>query len=254
MNKGIMMKKSILAALIASTVLMSSGAAMAQVEVGTTAKLAPSSPQVQDVDPSSVTERPTATSNLSKEQMAMVNDFIDKNKEIVDLSHREKVLSLEAKLAKLELEKAKSAMEKEKIANDAISESAMKSKAEAEAKEVKPSKAELESDGALNHVYLTKIYGLDSQLKATVYYKGSIVSLQPGDELPDGIRLVRIVKGGAIFSKGKEVRRVSMTTGYNAYANSFVEKNDEEDDEGSTGNQSMGVPQGYPVMASPITQ
>ncbi len=254
MNKGIIMKKSILAALIASTVLMSSGAAMAQVEAGTTAKLAPSAPQVQEVDPSAVIERPTATSNLSKEQMAMVNDFIDKNKEIVDLSHREKVLGLEAKLAKLELEKAKSAMEKEKIANDAISEITMKSKAEAEAKEVKPSKAELERDGALNHVYLTKIYGLDDQLKATVYYKGSIVSLQPGDELPDGIRLVRIVKGGAIFSKGKEVRRVSMTTGYNAYANSFVNKNDEEDDEGSTGNQSMGVTQGYPVMASPITQ
>jgi type IV pilus biogenesis protein PilP len=253
MNKGIIMKKNILAALVASIVLMGSGAVMAQVESSSAAKVVQALPKPAEVDPSAVTERPTATSNLSKEQRAMVNDFIGKNKEIVELAHREKVLALEARLSKLELEKTKAEMEKEKLTTDAISERAKESKAQADASEVKTSKAGIELDGALNHVYVTKIYGLDSQLKATVYYKGSIVSLQPGDQLPDGIRLVRIVKGGAIFSKGKEVRRVSMTTGYNAYANSFTEKNDEDKDE-SKGNQGMAMPPGFPAMASPMIQ
>jgi type IV pilus biogenesis protein PilP len=253
MNKGLIMKKNILAALVASTVLLGSGVVMAQVDSSAPINVAPASAQAEEVDPSAITERPTATSNLSKEQIEMVKDFIGKNKEIVDLSHREKVLSLEARLSKLELDKTKADMEKEKLTTDAISERAKESKAESEAAEVKPSKADLELDDVLNHVYVTKIYGLDSQLKATVYYKGSIVSLQPGDELPDGIRLVRIVKGGAIFSKGKEVRRVSMTTGYNAYSNSFPD-NQGEDKEDAQESTSMASPPGFPMMASPIGQ
>ena len=95
----------------------------------------------------------------------------------------------------------------------------------------------------LDHIFITKVYGLDNNLRVTVYYKGTILQLRAGDEVADGIRMVRVFDNAAIFAKGKETRRVSMTTGKNAISKAFEEERDDEDMEMQI--PSMATPMGF---------
>lgn len=208
MNKGSMMKKTILAMLVGASVSLALPV-MAETEA-----------------------RPTATSNLTADQQKMVNGFITRNNEINELSHQEKILELEAKLEKLKLEKAKAEKERDEIINgpkqseiDQVSQKSLESD------------RDVKSTSPLDSIYITKIYGLDSDLKATVYYKGMITQVEAGDQIDDGIHLIKFVKGGAVFAHKKETKRVSLTTGFNAYAKTFEPEDDEDDEDDAAMNQ-----------------
>lgn len=188
--------------------------------------------------------KPTVTSSLSSKQVEVIQSYADKNKEIDLLNHRERVLETESKILKLQLDKAKSELEIDMLLNpkkyeDPVAQApAYISTNEGKGGKGKSSSSEPES--SLNDIYVTKIYGMDNRLSATVYYKGSILDLNAGDEIDDGIKLVKIVKGGAIFSDGKKTKRVSMTTSYNAYVKSFPKDDDDDDNDGF--NPMMPIP------------
>lgn len=213
MNKGLMMKKTIFALL-----------------VGASASLA--LPVMAETE-----ARPTATSNLTADQQKMVNGFISRNNEINELSHQEKILEIEAKLEKLKLEKAKAEKERDEIINgpkqtdiDQVSQRSFERD------------NKVDSTSPLDNIYLTKIYGLDSDLKATVYYKGMITQIEAGDQIDDGIHLIKFVKGGAIFAHKKETKRISLTTGFNAYAKTFDSEDDKDDDDAAQNQNGMARP------------
>jgi len=269
MNKGLMMKKTMLASLIGMATLCS-GHVLAQVPAS-----APVTEQKTVVSPASATaatpvtsatpatpaataapeapavsapaERPTVTSNLSTEQRKMLMDYVQNNEELNDLAHKERVLDYEAKLSKLELEKLKAERERDKLlGKDVPAISATEETQKAPSLQQIPSPdqdEEKEVVNPLDHIFITKVYGLDNNLRVTVYYKGTILQLRAGDEVADGIRMVRVFDNAAIFAKGKETRRVSMTTGKNAISKAFEEERDDEDMEMQI--PSMATPMGF---------
>ncbi len=260
MNKGLMMKKTILASLIGMATLCS-GHVLAQVPdsaTATTQKTTVSTPSVTAATPaapavtsapeapavSAPAERPTVTSNLSAEQRKMLMDYVQNNEELNDLAHKERVLDYEAKLSKLELEKLKAERERDELLVKAVPAITTADKTTpAPGFQQMPSHDAEEEEEAnpLDQIFITKVYGLDNNLRVTVYYKGTILQLRAGDEVADGIRMVRVFDNAAIFAKGKETRRVSMTTGKNALSKAFEEERDEEE---------MGME--MPSMATPM--
>ena len=262
MNKGLMMKKTILASLVGVAAMCSTqlfaqttpnaGASQVAAQAApvtraptvTAAPAAPSTPTVQ-----ASVERPTVTSNLSSEQRKMLMDYVQNNEELNNLAHKERVLDYEAKLSKLELEKLKAEQERDVLLGKAVTPLAPTESAVAQGA---PGKAQAQDDeeeesNPLDHIFITKVYGLDNNLRVTVYYKGTILQLRAGDQVDDGIRMVRVFDNAAIFAKGKETRRVSMTTGENALSKTFENERDNDQEM-----PSMATPMGF--VPSPMPQ
>lgn len=247
MNKGLMMKKTILATLVGIAAVCSSQA-FAQEESTNSAAAAPvaaSAPETPSAPVVTAVERPTLTSNLSGEQRKMLMDYIQNNEQLNELAHKERVLDYEAKLSKLELEKLKAEQERDVLLGKNVAP------VDADNKEQpgnlirqqldKQPASDKDEVNPLDQIFITKVYGLDNNLRVTVYYKGTIMNMRAGDVVADGIRLVRVFDNAAIFAKGKETRRVSMTTGKNAMSKAF--EAEQEDDEPM---KNMAIPMGFP--------
>lgn len=247
MNKGLMMKKTILATLVGIAAVCSSQA-FAQEESTTSAAAAPvaaSAPETPSAPVVTAVERPTLTSNLSGEQRKMLMDYIQNNEQLNELAHKERVLDYEAKLSKLELEKLKAEQERDELLGKNVAP------VDADNKEMpgkpisqqpdKQSESDKDEVNPLDQIFITKVYGLDNNLRVTVYYKGTILNMRAGDVVADGIRLVRVFDNAAIFAKGKETRRVSMTTGKNAMSKAFEAEREEDEPM-----DNMAIPVGFP--------
>jgi hypothetical protein len=247
MNKGLMMKKTILATLVgiatacSSQVFAQEASTVAASAVPAIAS-APETPSAPVVSPA--VERPTLTSNLSSDQLKLLKDYIQNNEQLNELAHKERVLDYEARLSKLELEKLKAEQERDELLVKVVAP-AIAEKKEQSTKSTGEQSASHSGDddeaNPLDQVFITKVYGLDNNLRVTVYYKGTILNMRAGDEVADGIRLVRVFDNAAIFAKGKETRRVSMTTGKNAMSKAFDSDRDEQDSM-----QNMATPIGFP--------
>lgn len=245
MNKGLTMKKTILASLVGVAAICS-GQVFAQtaVQAASTAQ----APTVSSAPVAPVTEarveRPTVTSNLSTEQRKMLMDYVQNNEELNNLAHQERVLDYEAKLSKLQLEKLKAEQERDVLLGKAVTPPAAAVSNSADNAQVngqaKADDDEEEEVNPLDQIFITKVYGLDNNLRVTVYYKGTILQLRAGDEVADGIRMVRVFDNAAIFAKGKETRRVSMTTGENALSKAFEDERDDDEEM-----RSMATPMGF---------
>jgi hypothetical protein len=243
MNKGSMMKKTILATLVGIATACSSQVFAQEASAAPVVASAPEKPSAPEV--SAAVERPTLTSNLSKDQRKLLNDYIQNNEQLNELAHKERVLDYEAKLSKLELEKLKAEQERDELLGKGVV-TATTEKKELPIKstgEHLSSHSQDDEDEAnpLDQIFITKVYGLDNNLRVTVYYKGTILNMRAGDEVADGIRLMRVFDNAAIFAKGKETRRVSMTTGKNAMSKAFDSDRDEQDPM-----QNMATPIGFP--------
>lgn len=264
MNKGLTMKKTILASLVSVAAMCSAQvfaqtapearseqvvAQPAQAARAPTVTAAPTAAAAPTIEAS--VERPTVTSNLSSEQRKMLMDYVQNNDELNGLAHKERVLDYEAKLSKLELEKLKAEQERDVLLGKAIAPPAPSANTGANGAQGQgKSQAHNDEDeedeiNPLDQIFITKVYGLDNNLRVTVYYKGTILQMRAGDVVADGIRMVRVFDNAAIFAKGKETRRVSMTTGENALSKAFEDERENEEDM-----PSMATPMGFvpPMM------
>lgn len=245
MNKGLTMKKTILASLVgvaaicSGQVLAQTAAQAASVAQAPTVSSAPVAPATE-----ARVERPTVTSNLSTEQRKMLMDYVQNNEELNNLAHQERVLDYEAKLSKLQLEKLKAEQERDVLLGKAVTPPPVAVSNGADNTQVngqaKADDDEEEEVNPLDQIFITKVYGLDNNLRVTVYYKGTILQLRAGEEVADGIRMVRVFDNAAIFAKGKETRRVSMTTGENALSKAFEDERDDDEEM-----RSMATPMGF---------
>lgn len=245
MNKGLTMKKTILASLVgvaaicSGQVLAQTAVQAASVAQAPTVSSAPVAPATE-----ARVERPTVTSNLSTEQRKMLMDYVQNNEELNNLAHQERVLDYEAKLSKLQLEKLKAEQERDVLLGKAVTPPPVAASNGADNAQVngqaKADDDEEEEINPLDQIFITKVYGLDNNLRVTVYYKGTILQLRAGDEVADGIRMVRVFDNAAIFAKGKETRRVSMTTGENALSKAFEDERDDDEEM-----RSMATPMGF---------
>lgn len=247
MNKGLMMKKTILATLVGIATVCSSQV-FAQEESTNSAAVAPvaaSAPKTPSAPVATAVERPTLTSNLSSEQRKMVMDYIQNNEQLNELAHKERVLEYEAKLSKLELDKLKAEQERDELLGKNVAPVGADNKEQPGKPIIQQLDKQPVSDkdevNPLDQIFITKVYGLDNNLRVTVYYKGTILNMRAGDVVADGIRLVRVFDNAAIFAKGKETRRVSMTTGKNAMAKAFEAERKDDDPM-----ENMAIPMGFP--------
>lgn len=247
MNKGLMMKKTILATLVGIAAVCSSQA-FAQEESKNSAAAAPvaaSAPETPSAPVVTAVERPTLTSNLSGEQRKMLMDYIQNNEQLNELAHKERVLDYEAKLSKLELEKLKAEQERDELLGKNVApvdadNQQLPGKPISQQPDKQPV-SDKDEVNPLDQIFITKVYGLDNNLRVTVYYKGTILNMRAGDVVADGIRLVRVFDNAAIFAKGKETRRVSMTTGKNAMSKAFEAEREEDEPM-----DNMAIPMGFP--------
>lgn len=163
----------------------------------------------------------------------------DHNKQMDDLNRDKELLELQGSLSKLKLEKEKTDVELKKLkglpvpATAAAAPSAVaappdftqmmqmpgmggfsnQSQPQAQSQKSVP-------ESPLDRVYVTRVYGIGGVKNVTVYFDNGIFTGAAGDEIVDGLRIVKVKDNGAVFSYKGKTKNVNLTTQGLAYTRS----------------------------------
>lgn len=140
-----------------------------------------------------------------------------------ELNRKRDQANAELELIKIEQEKVRAEAEIRKMKGEKTP-SEITAAAEQEVRLVAP--AVVKAKSPLENIFVTQIYGMSGEEQVTAYFNNSIVKVKRGDLVTDGVRLVRVLDNGAIFSYKGKTRTVLLTTEKQAESRSFstVEK------------------------------
>ncbi|MBI6883004.1 hypothetical protein [Pseudomonas putida] len=197
----------------------------------------------------------------------------EKHNEVMDKLNREKeLLELQSSLSKLKLEKEKTDVETKKLMGIAVpapaaTVSASTSSSEPAvdqapsmpvmpsfgtfpAQQYQPSTSKVSTDSPLDRVYVTRVYGVGGVRNITVYFDNGIFTGSAGDEIVDGLKIVKVTDNGAVFSYKGKTKNVNLTTQGLAYTRSQVKQREKVTVQAPPNN--IGTVGSIPNMATEI--
>lgn len=184
-----------------------------------------------------VEKQPVSGIEADVEQTLGVSE--DHNKQMDDLNREKELLELQGSLAKLKLDKEKTEVDLKKLKGMPVPSAAIEapvataaapdfsqmmqmpgmggfnnqSQPQAQSKKSAP-------DSPLDRVYVTRVYGIGGVKNVTVYFDNGIFTGAAGDEIVDGLRIVKVKDNGAVFSYKGKSKNVNLTTQGLAYTRS----------------------------------
>lgn len=219
--------------------------------------------------------QPPATIDTDVEAALVVSE--DHNKQMDDLNREKELLELQGSLVRLKLDKEKTEVDLKKLKGQSVPAAISEAPAvtatpgmpdfapvvqpadlqgfltptqqpEGQPQQRRPSTP----SSPLDRVYVTRIYGVGGVSNVTVYFDNGIFTGAAGDDVAEGLKIVKVTDNGAVFSYKGKTRSVNITAQGLAYSRSQAAKRAELSANAQSGRS--GNSGGIPNMASEIGQ